>query len=110
MAQPARIARIASPALTAALVAIACLAAACGHPAPAPPADPPAAAGSGSGSPGGRPGPPDGDPLCDDAECGPPIRMPSRRCPDGSVGGPTGRCLRKPDRTCAWEVRPCPPG
>lgn len=107
MAQPARNARIAS---TAALVAIACLVAACGHPAPAPPADPPPASDPGSGAPGERPGPPGDDLLCDPAECGPPIRMPSRRCPDGSIGGPTGRCLRKPDRRCAWEVRPCPPG
>jgi hypothetical protein len=107
MSQPARIARTAA---TAVLVAIACLAAACGHPSPSPPADPPAAQGSGSGGPGGPRGTPGGEGLCDVAECGPPIRMPSRRCPDGSIGGPTGRCLRKSDGACAWEIRPCPPG
>lgn len=110
MVKSARIPRIAS---TAALVAIACLAAACGRQAPsptvAPPADRPGAPDSGSGAPGGPPGTPGGDELCDVAECGPPIRMPSRRCPDGSIGGPTGRCLRKPDGKCAWEIRPCPP-
>ncbi|HEX3477934.1 MAG TPA: hypothetical protein VHT91_23085 [Kofleriaceae bacterium] len=88
MSQAMRLARIAS---TAALVMLSCLAA-CGRPT----------SSSSTGSPG--------EPLCDTAECGPAIRMPSRRCPDGSIGGPTGRCLRKPDGRCAWEVRPCPPG
>jgi hypothetical protein len=45
---------------------------------------------------------------CDPAECGPAMRMPNRRCPDGSMAGPTGQCLRKPDGRCAWEVRQCP--
>lgn len=116
MLKHARIPRIAS---TAALVALAWLAA-CGHPASSPsagpPADPPVAPASvpapGPGTAAPPAGPPStpGDELCDVAECGPPIRMPSRRCPDGSIGGPTGRCLRKPDGRCAWEVRPCPPG
>ncbi|HEX3766464.1 MAG TPA: hypothetical protein VHW23_47550 [Kofleriaceae bacterium] len=107
-----RIARIAA-------FALAGLAAACGHPASQsaePPADrgpapvtptPGAAAGD---PPGGPPGTPHGNELCDPAECGPAMRMPSRRCPDGSTGGPTGRCLRKPDGKCGWEVRSCPPG
>jgi len=110
MPDAARLARIAS---IAALVALTCLAAACGRPTSSssagPPADPPRAPDSTSGSAsGGPPGP--GEPLCDVAECGPPIRMPSKRCPDGSIGGPTGRCLREPDGRCAWEVRSCPPG
>jgi hypothetical protein len=111
MLNAVRLARIAS---LAALVTLTCLAAACGRSAPSPtvspPADPPVVPDSSSGNrPGGPPGTP-GEPLCDVAECGPPIRMPSKRCPDGSIGGPTGRCLRKPDGRCAWEVRPCPPG
>jgi hypothetical protein len=99
---------------TTALVALTCLAAACGRPAPSssagPPADPPRVPGStAEDAPGGRVSAP-GEPLCDVAECGPPIRMPSKRCPDGSIGGPTGRCVRKPDGKCAWEIRSCPPG
>src|SRR5882724_1862673 len=43
-------------------------------------------------------------PPCDPSECGPPMRMPNRRCPDGSIGGPTGQCLREPDGRCAWEI------
>jgi hypothetical protein len=100
MVQPARIPRI------AAIVAIGWLVA-CSRPAPSPSTgspDPPA-----SGDVHAPPGTP-GDPLCAVADCGPAIRMPSRRCSDGSLGGPTGRCLRKPDGRCAWEVRPCPPG
>jgi hypothetical protein len=106
MVQPARIPRI------AAIVAIGWLAA-CSRPASSPGAgspDPPVAGSSASSDAhAGPPGAP-GDPLCAVADCGPAIRMPSRRCSDGSLGGPTGRCLRKPDGRCAWEVRPCPPG
>lgn len=107
MLSAARLARI------AVIVTLTCLAAACGRPTPSSSAgqtaDPPRMPGSttGGGS-GGPPGP--GEPLCDVAECGPPIRMPSKRCPDGSIGGPTGRCLRKPDGRCGWEIRPCPHG
>jgi hypothetical protein len=114
MVPPAPIGRIA---VIAAIAALAWAAAACHRPAPSPSAGPPdlpvargPASGSASGDDhAGPPGTPD-DPLCDVAECGPRIRMPSRRCSDGSVGGPTDRCLRKPDGRCAWEVRPCPPG
>jgi hypothetical protein len=106
MVKPARIPRI------AAIVAIGWLAA-CSRPASSPsagPPDPPVAGAPASrAAPAGPPGTP-GDPLCAVADCGPAIRMPSRRCSDGSLGGPTGRCLRKPDGRCAWEVRPCPPG
>jgi len=45
---------------------------------------------------------------CEVGECGPRMGMPNRVCPDGSVAGPTGRCLRKPDGRCAWEIRNCP--
>src|SRR5215470_17462050 len=111
MPRAVRLARIAS---TAALVTLTCLAAACGRPAPSPTVAPPddraAAPASGSGAPSEPTGTPRRDELCDVAECGPPIRMPSKRCADGSIGGPTGRCLRKPDGRCAWEIRTCPPG
>jgi hypothetical protein len=45
---------------------------------------------------------------CSPGECGPAMRMPNRQCPDGSMAGPTDRCLRKPDGRCGWEIRECP--
>jgi hypothetical protein len=93
---------------------IACIVAACGR-QPSPPsesASPVSGSGPASGSgaatgPRGSATPATAEP-CEITECGPPMRMPNRRCPDGSMGGPTGRCLRQPDGRCAWEVRPCP--
>jgi hypothetical protein len=46
--------------------------------------------------------------LCDVSACGPPLGMPNHRCSDGSMGGPTGRCLRHADGSCGWEIRDCP--
>lgn len=40
--------------------------------------------------------------------CGPALGMPSKVCPDGSIGGNTGRCLANADGTCGWEIRECP--
>jgi hypothetical protein len=34
--------------------------------------------------------------------------MPNYKCPDGSIAGPTGRCLRNVDGICGWEIRHCP--
>ena len=34
--------------------------------------------------------------------------MPSYDCGDGTLGGPTGRCLANADGSCGWEVRECP--
>jgi hypothetical protein len=34
--------------------------------------------------------------------------MPNRKCPDGSIAGPTGRCLRHADGKCGWEIKTCP--
>src|SRR5687768_1991301 len=45
--------------------------------------------------------------VCPAGACGPALGMPSRVCPDGSVGGSTGRCLSTPTG-CGWEVRECP--
>src|SRR5512140_271912 len=92
-----------------------CVAAACGHQPPAPMPG----SGSTSAQPGSASGAePDYAPgttphtiaaeTCPHEECGPPMRMPNRKCPDGSIAGPTGQCLRKPDGRCAWEVRQCP--
>ena len=46
---------------------------------------------------------------CPNAECGPALGIASTTCPDGSIGGPTGRCLRLETGGCGWEVRNCPP-
>lgn len=47
--------------------------------------------------------------ACDEALCGPPLRIATRMCDDGSIGGWTGHCLRNPDlTTCSWEIRECP--
>lgn len=40
--------------------------------------------------------------------CGPGLGAPAYICPDGSIGGNTGRCLALPDGTCGWELRSCP--
>jgi hypothetical protein len=45
---------------------------------------------------------------CNDAECGPQLGIPNWTCADGSVGGPTGRCLMRPGGTCGWEINNCP--
>jgi hypothetical protein len=69
------------------------------------------------GDPKGSSGDPKGggsgsaDEECPKAECGPPIRMPNRKCPDGkTIAGPTDRCLRHADGKCGWEVIQCPGG
>jgi|GEM_PF-2586793 len=46
--------------------------------------------------------------ACEAADCGPQPGMPSYVCADGSPGGPTGRCIRMADSSCAWEIRDCP--
>ncbi len=46
---------------------------------------------------------------CDPLKCGPKLGMPSGVCADGSVSGPTGRCLVNADGSCGWEVSQCPP-
>jgi len=45
---------------------------------------------------------------CPKKKCGPALGMKSTACSDGSVGGPTGRCLENADKTCKWEIRSCP--
>ena len=47
--------------------------------------------------------------LCAPEDCGPQLGMPNWECPDGTVGGPTGACLRNEDGTCGWEIRECDP-
>ena len=45
---------------------------------------------------------------CDDGACGPSLGMPNWTCPDGSLGGPTGRCIHNADGSCGWEIAQCP--
>jgi hypothetical protein len=46
---------------------------------------------------------------CPVGSCGPALGLPNWQCPDGSWGGPTGRCLRADDAaSCRWEIRACP--
>lgn len=45
---------------------------------------------------------------CAAAECGPPPGIPNSRCPDGTIAGPTGRCLADADGVCGWEILECP--
>ncbi len=52
-----------------------------------------------------EPEPDDGDCVVED--CGTPV-LGSYVCPDGSLGGSTGRCIRNEDEVCAWEIRECP--
>lgn len=45
---------------------------------------------------------------CTDEECGPPPLCPVYECPDGSMAGCTGPCVRNEDGQCGWVVRDCP--
>lgn len=58
-----------------------------------------AGSGGGSGAAGAE---------CAKTDCGPALGLPNWTCVDGSVGGPTGRCLRNPTGNCAWEINDCP--
>jgi heat shock protein HslJ len=45
--------------------------------------------------------------LCTDLECGPALGMPNYTCSDGTIGGPTGRCVLNTSGSCGWEIRDC---
>lgn len=45
---------------------------------------------------------------CDKADCGPQLGLANWTCADGSLGGPTGRCLKRSGGTCGWEINNCP--
>jgi hypothetical protein len=47
--------------------------------------------------------------TCDTKECGPQLGLLNEICADGSMGGPTGRCLKRANGSCGWEIRECPP-
>ncbi|MBU1897500.1 hypothetical protein KKB55_06985 [Myxococcota bacterium] len=48
-------------------------------------------------------------PHCAEEDCGPPLRMMNWECADGSLGGPTGRCLPNEEGVCGWEINDCEP-
>lgn len=58
----------------------------------------------------GKPPPPPEPATCEPTACGPALGMPNRPCSDGTIAGPTGRCLRQPDGACGWEVLTCASG
>jgi hypothetical protein len=37
------------------------------------------------------------------------MAMPNGKCSDGTMSGPSGKCLRQADGRCGWEIRQCPP-
>ena len=44
----------------------------------------------------------------EEGDCGPSLGMPNYPCPDGSVGGPTGRCELEADgASCSWTIAEC---
>jgi hypothetical protein len=57
---------------------------------------PPAAADAGSAE------------VCPTSACGPQLGLPNHTCTDGSIAGPTGRCLPRGNGVCGWEIRECP--
>lgn len=46
---------------------------------------------------------------CSKADCGQQIAIPNWTCEDGTQGGPTGRCIRRSNGSCGWEIHQCPP-
>lgn len=47
--------------------------------------------------------------ACQPGDCGPQLGLPNWTCEDGTMGGPTGRCLRRAGGSCGWEINDCPP-
>jgi hypothetical protein len=48
--------------------------------------------------------------MCATTDCGPQLGIANHQCPDGSTAGPTGRCLKRDNGTCGWEILSCPVG
>jgi hypothetical protein len=68
------------------------------------------ASSSGGSSAGGIAQAGGGSASCSSSDCGPQLGLPSFTCEDGSIAGPTGRCLPTPDGGCGWEVLTCSTG
>jgi hypothetical protein len=46
--------------------------------------------------------------VCPTSACGPQLGLANYTCSDGSLAGPTGRCLPRGNGVCGWEIRECP--
>ena len=46
--------------------------------------------------------------ACELQDCGSATAAPTHVCPDGSLGGSTGRCVLGDNEICGWEIRQCP--
>jgi hypothetical protein len=55
----------------------------------------------------GRAGGEIGEGECDPAACGPAPGVPNEICADGTIAGPTGKCLDIDGMTCGWEILSC---
>ena len=62
-----------------------------------------AACGPSTPSPG--PGPVAAE--CTPEQCGPQPAMPTAEWPDGTMSGPTGKCVKAADGSCGWEINEC---
>ena len=55
--------------------------------------------------------PPPGGPVagseCAPEQCGPAPGMPTYQCDDGTMGGPTGKCMMGESGQCGWEITEC---
>jgi hypothetical protein len=55
--------------------------------------------------------PPSGPPVagneCAAEQCGPAPGMPTYACDDGTMGGPTGKCVMGEGGQCGWEITEC---
>ena len=67
-------------------------------------------AGGSAGSTGVGGGSGGTDATCAVSDCGPQLGIANYQCPDGSEAGPTGRCLKRANGTCGWEILTCPIG
>jgi eight-cysteine-cluster-containing protein len=47
---------------------------------------------------------------CEVEKCGPAPGMPNGDCGDGTMSGPSGRCLHNGDGSCGWEILECANG
>jgi hypothetical protein len=52
--------------------------------------------------------PPAAAQTCEAGACGPVLGEPNYTCSDGTIAGPTGRCVLNQDGTCGWEIVACP--
>lgn len=44
---------------------------------------------------------------CAKADCGPALGLLNYTCADGTIAGPTGRCIEREPGVCSWEIAVC---